>query len=201
MAQRGVQTVRVCESAPNYLTPGVDCRYSAAPYFFDRHGYRRIGEACNMNVELPGRSFADAETERALADQGTSVRRARGDDRAAIEAMLDSRWPTWQAEADKALENDPATLFIALRGARVLGFAAWDANNRGTGWFGPMGTVEEARGQGIGRVLLFRCLDDMAGRGVSAATIPWVDPVDFYRQCAGAAVSRIFNRYEKELNT
>ena len=33
LADRGARTVRICESAPNYLTPGVDARYSAAPHF------------------------------------------------------------------------------------------------------------------------------------------------------------------------
>ncbi|MBT8039655.1 MAG: GNAT family N-acetyltransferase [Xanthomonadales bacterium] len=198
MAGRGVRTIRVCESAPNYLTPGVDCRYSAAPYFFERQGYRRIGEACNMSVELSGRAFANPAMEKSFADQGIDLRRARSEDREAITTMLSSHWPSWRAEADKALENDPVTLFIAVTRAEVLGFAAWDANNRGTGWFGPMGTVEAERGQGIGRALLFHCLDDMVRGDVNAAIIPWVDPVGFYRQCAGAAVSRVFNRYEKE---
>jgi len=197
LRERGAQAVRVCESAPNYLTPGVDARYSAAPHFFEKHGYARVGEACNMTVDLQSRRFETTEAERELAARGIEVRRAVDEDRAGLEALLRAHWPSWLPEARAALDSRPVSLFVARHGGAVLAFAAWDANNRGTGWFGPMGTAPEARRQGIGNVLLFRCLADMAAQGQRVATIPWVDPVDFYRHCAGAAVSRIFHRYEK----
>jgi len=197
LRDRGACVVRVCESAPNYLTPGVDARYSAAPHFFEKHGYARVGEACNMTVDLESRRFDTAATERKLAARGIVVRRAVDDDHAGLEALLQAHWPSWLPEAHAAMRAGPPSLHVARRGEAVVAFAAWDANNRGTGWFGPMGTAPEARRQGIGVVLLFRCLADMAAQGQRVATIPWVDPVDFYRHCAGAAVSRIFHRYEK----
>lgn len=197
LRERGARTVRVCESAPNYLTPGVDARYSAAPHFFEKHGYARIGEACNMTVDLQARRFEAAEAERELAARGIAVRRAAADDHAGLESLLRAHWPGWLPEAQAALGSRPASLYVARREGEVVAFAAWDANNRGTGWFGPMGTAPAARRHGIGHVLLFRCLADMAAQGHRIATIPWVDPVDFYRHCAGAAVSRIFHRYEK----
>ncbi|MEJ2384792.1 MAG: GNAT family N-acetyltransferase [Xanthomonadales bacterium] len=198
---RGATAVRVCESAPNYLTPGVDARYSAAPHFFSERGYRRIGEACNMTVELPERDFDTADAERIAGRDGIRFHRAGDADDAGLMELLRGNWPTWVPEVRAALQNRPASLYVAVRGDDVLAFAAFDANNRGTGWFGPMGTAPTARRRGIGHVLLFRCLADMAAQGHRYATIPWVDPVDFYRQCAGAAVSRIFHRYEKVLTS
>jgi len=194
---RGARAVRVGESAPNYLTPGVDARYSAAPQFLGRRGYVRVGETCNMSVDLESRAFDTSGAERALAARGIAVRRAADDDRSALAGLLEAHWPSWLPEAEAALHNRPATLHLALQAGAVVAFAAHDANNRGTGWFGPMGTAPAARRRGIGHVLLFRCLADMAAQGHRYATIPWVDPVEFYRQCAGAAVSRIFHRYEK----
>ena len=199
LVERGAKTIRVCESPPNYLTPGVDGRYSAAPHFFEKHGYRRWGEACNMTVDLEGRSFSSRDEELALGEFGTEVRRARPDDVDAVMKLLDQHWPPWKAEISQSLLNHPTSLHLALREGAVIAFAAWDANNRGTGWFGPMGTAPEARRQGIGHVLLFRCLSDIAQAGHHTATIPWVDPVGFYEQCVSAAVSRIFHRYEKVL--
>jgi GNAT superfamily N-acetyltransferase len=199
LAARGAHVLRICESAPNYLTPGVDARYSAAPHFFENNGYTRVGEACNMTVDLAGRDFDTVEAERGLARAGITVRRAEAGDRSAVAVLLDAHWPTWLPEIERTLANRPASLYLALAEERVLAFSAYDANNRGTGWFGPMGTEPAARSQGIGQVLLFHCLSDMAAQGHRHATIPWVDPVDFYRACAGAAVSRIFHRYEKEL--
>ena len=196
---RGAAVLRVCESAPNYLTPGVDARYSAAPHFFSGRGYRRIGEACNMTVDLAERDFGTGDAERVLRSRGICFRRARDGDRAGLTALLQAHWPAWLPEVRAALSNRPASLYVAVDGEAVLAFAAFDANNRGTAWFGPMGTAPAARRRGLGHVLLFRCLADMAAQGHPHATIPWVDPVDFYRQCAGAAVSRIFHRYEKVL--
>jgi ribosomal protein S18 acetylase RimI-like enzyme len=201
LRERGATTVRVGESAPNYLTPGVDARYSAAPHFFSERGYRRIGEACNMTVDLAERDFDTGDTERMAGLDGILFHRAGDGDYAGLMDLLRSNWPSWIPEVGVALENRPASLYVAVRGNDVLAFAAFDANNRGTGWFGPMGTAPAARRRGIGHVLLFRCLADMAAQGHRYATIPWVDPVDFYRQCAGAAVSRIFHRYEKVLTS
>ena len=197
--ERGATAVRVCESAPNYLTPGVDSRYSAAPHFLEKMGYRRIGEACNMSVDLSAPVYDMAGAERRVASHGLVVRRAGPGDRASLSSLLAAHWPSWQAEVDRALCNEPATVFLCERDGETLAFAAWDANNRGTGWFGPMGTAPEARRRGLGQLLLFRCLDDIRESGLAYATIPWVDPVEFYRHCAGAAVERVFHRYEKVL--
>lgn len=199
LGERGATTVRVCESAPNYLTPGVDSRYSAAPHFFEQQGYERIGEACNMSVDLSAPAYDIARAEARVAGHGLAVRRAGPGDRASLAALLAAHWPSWQDEVDRALCNEPATVFLCERDGETLAFAAWDANNRGTGWFGPMGTAPEARRRGLGQLLLFRCLDDIRGSGLPYATIPWVDPVEFYRRCAGAAVERVFHRYEKVL--
>lgn len=197
---QGAKTIRVCESPPNYLTPGVDGRYSAAPYFFEKHGYRRWGEACNMTVDLDGRLFSSQEEEQGLRKFGTEVRRAESGDVDSLMQLLDQHWPPWKSEISQSLLNSPPSLHLALREGEVIAFSAWDANNRGTGWFGPMGTAPQARRQGIGHVLLFRCLSDIAAAGHQTATIPWVDPVGFYEQCVSAAVSRIFHRYEKVMD-
>ena len=66
LAGQGARSLRICESPPNYLTPGVDARYSSAPWFFESHGYQRCGEACNMTVDLEGRDFSSAEAEQQL---------------------------------------------------------------------------------------------------------------------------------------
>ena len=199
LRERGATTVRVCESAPNYLTPGVDSRYSAAPHFLENRGYVRIGEACNMSVDLSAPVYDMAAAEARVAAHGLGVRRAAPGDRAALAGLLAAHWPSWQAEVDRALNNEPATVFLCEHAGETLAFAAWDANNRGTGWFGPMGTAPGARRRGLGQLLLYRCLDDIRERGLAYATIPWVDPVEFYRSCAGAAVERVFHRYEKVL--
>jgi mycothiol synthase len=194
LASRGARSIRLLESAPNYLTPGIDCRYREAIAFAQACGYEKTGEAQNLAVDLAG------ELPDPVAASDAEIRRAAASDGPALCDFLDAHWPTWNAEAGIALANTPPTLHLALRDGRVTGFAAWDANNRGTGWFGPMGVAPGERRGGIGCVLLHRCLDDMRRQGHDAAVIAWVDNAPFYVRCAGAVPARTFVRFEKTLH-
>ena len=194
LARRGSRSVRWLESAPNYLAPGIDTRYEAALAFARATGYRHVGDARNLRVHL------EAPLPKRAVPDGIDVRRASPGDVAALHAFLAQFWPSWKAEADAALRNEPATLHLALRDGRIVGFAASEANNRGTGWFGPMGVAPDERHSGVGCVLLHRCLDDLRAQGHDAAVIAWVDNAPFYEGCAGAAPWRTFARYEKVLH-
>ena len=101
----------------------------------------------------------------------------------------------WRFEVSLALENDPPGLHIALKDGRLIAFSAHSSQNREWGFFGPMGTVPAARGLGLGRVLLWHCLNDMRDAGHRTAVIPWVGPIAFYQQWAGCHVERVFWRY------
>ena len=87
------------------LTPGVDARYSAAPHFFSGRGYQRIGEACNMTVDLAERDFGTGDAERVLRSRGICFRRARDGDRAGLTALLQAHWPAWLPEVRAALND------------------------------------------------------------------------------------------------
>lgn len=197
LRRRGVTHCRFAESAPNYLTPGLDQRNTETRAFLVAAGYEPIGVTHNQRVALRDQTFR--RTAGRDQDSGVTIRRATASDRRRLASLLATEWPAWQAEADRALANQPPTLYLALDGDDVIAFAAYDANNLGTGWFGPMGTLPAARGRGIGRVLLHNCLADMQDQGLGEATIPWVGPLGFYEQHAGAQVSRTFDRFEKLL--
>ena len=199
LAARGAEAVRIAECSPNYLVPGVDLRYTPGWLFVQKHGYENVGEAYNMDVDLGADDWDTAAREAELAASGVEVRRARGAEQPAVMAFLQEHWPAWRPEIATTFGQEPVSLHLAWRGSELLGFSAYDANNVGTGWFGPMGTAPEARGLGIGGVLCRRCLRDIAAQGLSRATIPWVAPVAFYAHYAGAHVSRVFHRFEKRL--
>lgn len=200
LIRRGATQVRVAESAPNYLTPGVDTRYEDALKFYAERGYEPFERAVNLETGLE--KFAGYNTS-ALdhVRSGCHVRRASSADREAVDKLLSKHWEAWKDEVANALSNSPPTLHIALKGGEVVAFAAHAANNRETGWFGPMGTDPGMRGSGLGSELLLRCLADMAESGFCSATIPWVDPVDFYRQKVGATLSREFVRLRKDVDS
>lgn len=194
---RGATVLRVCESAPNYLTPGLDVRYTFGMLFFEKHGYKRFGETYNLDVDLTTRSFDTSTEERQLLKQGRTIRRATLADNDGVMALLQAQWSPWQAEVATCFTNSPISLHIALAEDRVVGFSAYDTNNLGTAWFGPMGTAPSERGLGIGGVLFQRCLRDMRDHGHTRSIIPWVGPIGFYAHYANATIARVFYRYEK----
>ncbi|MCA9239921.1 MAG: GNAT family N-acetyltransferase [Planctomycetales bacterium] len=197
LAEQGCREVRAAESAPNYLTPGVDERYQEAAQFFPSRGYARLGEAVNMTVALQGNSLL--ETPRQSLPGGCRIERAASGDQAAVLTLLREHWPAWEHEVLAALANAPPTLLLAWEDVRVVGFSAYECNNRGTGWFGPMGVAPQARGRGLGRRLLLLCLEEMSLLGFQQAIIPWVGPTEFYAQTVGAVIDRRFTRYQKFL--
>jgi N-acetylglutamate synthase-like GNAT family acetyltransferase len=194
----GVSHIRVIDSNPNYLQPGLDPRYTEAVIFFEHHGYKRFAETMNLEVDLSSRDFNTAAMEEQLRAKGIEIRRAIMGDREDLMRLLERHWKAWIPEVDRTLLNYPTTLHIAVYQHRIVGFSAYDSNNFNTGWFGPMGTDPALQGKGVGGVLLLRCLKDIKEQGHRFAVIPWVGPYRFYSHYAGARISRVFWRYKKE---
>ena len=67
------------------------------------------------------------------------------------------------------------------------------------GWFGPTGTNEELRGQGIGTVLLHRCYHDWQLQGRKVGEVAWIGPMYFYSIASDARVCRFILQFRKEL--
>jgi len=199
LARAGCTTVRLFESSPNYLMPGLDPRYTEAVAFFEKHGYQRDGETANMEVDLATQDFETADDEQRLRQESVEVRRAIMGDLEEVMDFLQRLWPAWIPEVQRELLNYPVSLHLALYQERAIAFAGYDGNNFNTGWFGPMGTDPAARKKGIGGILLRRCLQDIKAQGHRRAIIPWVGPYNFYSHYAGARISRIFWRYKKQL--
>ena len=79
----------------------------------------------------------------------------------------------------------------------AVAFTAHDGNNRGLGWFGPMGTLPAHRGRGLGEALVLRCLADVRTRP-EGRVIAWVGR-SFYARTCGAVPERRFIVYEELL--
>lgn len=205
--------LRACDHPGNYLSPGVDERYAEARPFFERHGLREVARVQNLRAPLrdnplvtPAR--AEALGEAAAARGYRLVRVSPGPLAEALGQVVAARFaPVWAFEVARGLgqgsgaEDDAESgvhAALAPDGAPVA-FAVHDGNNRGLGWFGPMGTLPEHRGQGLGEALLLRCLLDVADpeRRPEGGVIAWVGPVEFYRRAAGAAPDRHFIVYEE----
>jgi GNAT superfamily N-acetyltransferase len=90
----------------------------------------------------------------------------------------------WASEVDKAMSNQPATCFVAIRDDQLIGFSCYDAT--ALGFFGPTGVDEAFRGMGTGKALLLAALLDMKLKGYGYAVIGAVGPADFYSKIVGA---------------
>jgi GNAT superfamily N-acetyltransferase len=199
LVQQGAKEIRIAESAPNYLTPGVDQRYTQGLSFFKWHGYEPFAEAQNLSVDLTVEDYDTRLAEEKLLARGIVVRRATADDRPTLVNFLEAHWPAWRDEVGCTYAGNPISLHLAWEDDKVISFSAYHGNNVGTGWFGPMGTDPAYRGRGVGAVLLRHCLRDLKQSGLAGATIPWAAHIGFYEQHAGARRDRTFQRFRKRV--
>lgn len=190
-------SIEVLATPGNYFTPGLDPRYTAAHCFLERRGFARLPEKTCVNMRCAlAAPFETAQAEAALAAHGIACRRASRGDEAAFDAFFSAQFgDDWRYEVAQGLRCDPPAVHVAIEDDQILGFAAHSTQNREWGFFGPMGSAPAARGKGVGRVLLMRCLNDLRAAGHASAVIPWVGPIAFYKQYVDADVERVFWRY------
>lgn len=189
----GATEARLAGNPPCYAWPGIDVRYTPAAALAESLGYERYNVAWNMTAELSADVdlSTDADVAR-LAEAGVGVHAAGPHDRAALLAFIREHWnDSWAWEAEQA-----DGCHYAVRDGEILGFAAWGAR---PAWFGPMGTAPAARGLGVGRVLLRRCLAEQRAAGQASAQIGWVGPLRFYSRAVGARAERVFWLYRRGL--
>ncbi|MFC0865545.1 GNAT family N-acetyltransferase [Sphaerimonospora cavernae] len=190
---QGATEARFAGNPPCYGWPGIDVRYTPAACLAERLGYERYRIAWNMTADLPSSSAEEDAADLArLAAAGVPVHPAPAGERATVAEFVRRQWnDEWAWEAGQA-----TGCHYAERDGEILGFAAWGSRPL---WFGPMGTAEAARGLGVGRVLLRRCLADQAAAGLRSAQIGWVGPIRFYSRAVDARVERVFWLYRRPL--
>ncbi|WP_418319339.1 GNAT family N-acetyltransferase [Piscinibacter sakaiensis] len=127
---------------------------------------------------------AGAMPARGAAPQPTVRKPLGGEARLIVDWIAEQFGAAWASEAQTALGNRPVSLFIALDGGNLLGFACYDATARG--FFGPIGLAPAARRQGLGARLLRACLDDMRTVGYGYAVIGGAGPQEFFKRSVGA---------------
>lgn len=179
--QRAPGRFVVYGEAGNYFLPGVPENDPGTLSFFRSRGFSEEAEAAvNLVIPLHGNpKIPDAPP--------VGVERGSEAERNAIAGFVAAKFgPAWAWEVSRAIENDPPTLFI-VRGddGRLAGFAAHEANNRGLGFFGPMGVDPSGRGRGSGRSLLLASLSDLKRLGYREAVISWAANHQFYQRVAG----------------
>ena len=205
LAERGIGGVHAGWALPSYFLPGIDIKYTSAVVFLEQRGYQTTRETrVNMDVVVAGRDWRTDQAEAQLQSRGIRVRRAQIEDEPAITRLCERHGHGgWAVETSAALHDQPVTVFVAEWDPRpdekdsIAAFATHGV--AGPVHFGPMLTAADARGQGIGTVLLKRCLQDWQRAGIARCEIVWAGPLSFYARTVGATIGRAFWAFHKEL--
>jgi GNAT superfamily N-acetyltransferase len=174
---RGARVVGA--EAGNYFTPGVPL---ASIDYFAKRG-RKTAETQNLICLSGGQALLPVPP----VDGQARVPVLHGERDRVLDFIEREFGPIWRFEVSRG-----GTLLYAEREGAIAGFAAYDANNRGLGFFGPTGVAKAFRGRGIGRDLLLASLAGLQRLGHEQAIIPWTDALDFYAKSCGATIHERF---------
>jgi GNAT superfamily N-acetyltransferase len=180
--EHGAHSIEVGNSAPYFVSPGVDVRVTEAVCFFQQRGYRRAGDAVNQSVRLSYLPEPILETHVATTA-----------DLARIMPWLTEHYPQWIAEVSRAVELGTCVVHSDL------GFACYDVNR--DGWFGPMATRPDVGTKGVGTATLLAVLHRMRAKGYEQVDIVWSGPLLFYLKAVNARINRVFWWFRKDVTS
>lgn len=122
-----------------------------------------------------------------VAAAGLRVRRAEPWDRIRFRKFATENFgELWSIEAERAFLHTPITAYVAIADREIAGFGVYECTRKG--FFGPTGVREDLRGNGLGAVLLIRCLESMRELGYAYAIIGDPGPKKYYEKLVGATV-------------
>jgi GNAT superfamily N-acetyltransferase len=120
-----------------------------------------------------------------LRQAGIMLRRALAPEKHKVTAWVRKTFSeAWASEAEVAFSRQPISCFIAVQERKIIGFACHDATC--PNFFGPTGVEPKVQKNGVGKALLFACLEDMRHQGFGYAIIGGVGPAEFYAKAVGA---------------
>lgn len=116
---------------------------------------------------------------------GATVRRAQPFELTIVRAFVEKHFSVaWADEISVGFHHQPVSVFIATRGGRVVGFAAYECTRRA--FFGPTGVLQTERGRGLGTTLLLASLWALREMGYVYGIIGSAGPTEFYTRTVGA---------------
>ena len=174
-------TIDISPYEPNYFAPGIDVNAypEAIEILQKRFGFRIHERAISMgmdlsNFELPADML---EHERQLRREGITVQPFTSSDLPDLMNFLldEFGWGWYDYYRTSLLElcggGSPKTdLIVARQQGDVVG-VSHHRDER----FGPFGVRSDLRNRGLGRILLFRCLEAMAARHIYYAYFMWTE--------------------------
>lgn len=187
---------------PNYVLPGLDAAtYPAAANLLKQLGFTTFYEAVAMHRSLDGYEIPIAVRQQlaGLADSGYTLRTANDDDLVDLIPLARNHF---NADWSRAIRENvgagmPLDRIVVVRepAERLVGWAMFGTYENVIDRFGPFGVLEECRGTGLGKALLYKTMAAMRAQGARSAWFLWTDEQSaaghLYRS-AGFEITRRF---------
>jgi mycothiol synthase len=174
----GCTKILISPYTPNYFIPGVDVNgYPAAMAFLGKMEWQTTSRPISMQADLNGFQIPQdiRQTALDLDKAGIQVRPAAPGDLPSLFTFIQQHfgwdWVRFAREYLLALFGPRAediVFLVAVRDGEIIGYCQQRRER-----FGPFGVAPEMRSRGIGRVLLFHCLAEMASRSTHCAWFLW----------------------------
>jgi len=176
----GRKTIDISPYVPNYFVPGVDVdAYPGTIAFLENvAGFQTLYRAISMGADLTGFQIPPdliAFGDRLEREEGITIRPVTAADLPDVMPFIAKHfgWDWYRHAQDYLLDyfgDSPRRIcfLVARRHGEVVGYCQ-QRDER----FGPFGVREDLRSKGIGRLLLFRCLEIMAAQHVFYAYFLW----------------------------
>ncbi|HZO91516.1 MAG TPA: GNAT family N-acetyltransferase [Chthonomonadaceae bacterium] len=163
---------------PNYFVPGLDETHYGPmlKLLTEQFGFEVVSRPISMDANIvlfDGTPYVEREAQ--LRAQGIAVRSLLPQEVPTLLQFLNAHMPgDWVRHARDLLLDvtkglaDYDQFLIALREGEIAGYCQFEGEH-----FGPYGVREGMQGQGIGTVLMARCLEAMRRKGLHNAWVLW----------------------------
>jgi len=201
----GYRKIAISPYTPNYFIPGVDLAgYPEAVDFLTGIGWEIHSRPISMQADLNGFRIPESihQVEDNLRETGVLVRPVSPGDLPDLFPFIQQHfgwdWVRFAQEYLLALfggGTDDIVFLVARQDGQIIGYCQQRCER-----FGPFGVDPGMRSRGVGRVLLFRCLAEMASRSIHCAWFLWTseEAARLYAT-AGFKKARQFGVMEKVL--
>ncbi|KIL38558.1 acetyltransferase [Gordoniibacillus kamchatkensis] len=179
MRANGREKLLFSAYAPNYIVPGIDKKaYPAGAAFLRKGRFERLYTAVAMDYSLVG--FEMPEEVRALkqrreAEGYTFSLAADRDLFELIQFASNVFNPDWGRAIREGLlqQLSMQQILVARQQGELIGFCLHGGYEGVRERFGPFGVDPSQRGKGIGKILLYDCLQLMRAQGMHGAWFLW----------------------------
>ena len=193
---------------PNYFVPGIDAEhYPEGAAFLRAMGFERVYSCVAMDISIPLFTIPDDVRATVLQRENEGYRFEALSPRYVVGTIslahaLNAEWGSAVRQA--LAQGIPFDRFLVAidPNDRVVGFCMFGAYDHSPDRFGPFGVIDSQRGKGLGKVLLYLCLDAMRAHGLHDAWFLWTgenSPAGHLYKRAGFGVTRRFTIMKKVL--